>query len=259
MPESGRSGYERRLIKNGLPPPAGRDKLKQFSPTSRKEVFLAQRKRSCNYNRNRTRRDARLPAFGLPHFRLNRVPRESLESRVAVSLVSVFFSTPDSCPAWYNPMKLEIVLTPRQQKAANSLLESLAVSSVLVLSGAGGAGKTTILRTLHATRGGAFLGAREFMTVRLAQGPAAIEEAFFRMVEDAIQSHDLVLVDDLNLVTRAIRNDGPGRAHLLDVAVTAILAEARVLGRKLVFAVEDEAPWPIQRRAATVQIGGAIS
>jgi hypothetical protein len=103
-------------------------------------------------------------------------------------------------------------------------------------------------------RGGVFLGAQQFMNERQAQGPAAIEEAFFRMIEDAIESHDLVLVDGLSLVTNAARGGGHGRVHLLDAALTAILAEARVLGRKLVFAVEEDIPWPILRRAHIVQV-----
>jgi predicted ATPase len=153
-------------------------------------------------------------------------------------------------------MNLEIVLTTAQQEAADSLLGHLAVSPVAVLSGAAGAGKTAILRTVQAMRGGVFLGARQFMNARQAQGPAAIEEAFFRMIEDAIECHNLVLVDDLNLVANAARGGGDGRVHLLDAALTAILAEARVLGRKLVFAVEDDIPWPIRRRAQIVHLAG---
>ena len=154
-------------------------------------------------------------------------------------------------------MKLEIVLTPVQQEAADSLLENLAVSPVIVLSGAAGAGKTVILQTVHAVRGGVFLGGQQFISARQAQGPAAIEEAFFRMLEDAIQSHGLVLVDDLQQVTNVAGGGGHGRIHLLDAALTAILAEARVLGRRLVFAVEEEIPWPIRRRAQIVQIAEA--
>ena len=155
-------------------------------------------------------------------------------------------------------MNLEIVLTPVQQEAASSLLESLAVSPVAVISGVAGAGKTSILMNLQAMQGGVFLGSQQFLSVRQAQGPAAIEETFFRMIEDAIQSHHLVLVDDLTLVTNAAKGGGDGRVHLLDAALTAILAEARVLGRKLVFAVEREIPWPIRRRAQIVQVAELV-
>jgi hypothetical protein len=155
-------------------------------------------------------------------------------------------------------MNLEIVLTPVQQEAASSLLASLAVSPVAVISGVAGAGKTSILMNLQAMQGGVFLGSQQFLSVRQAQGPAAIEETFFRMIEDAIQSHHLVLVDDLTLVTNAAKGGGDGRVHLLDAALTAILAEARVLGRKLVFAVEREIPWPIRRRAQIVQVAELV-
>ena len=155
-------------------------------------------------------------------------------------------------------MNLEIVLTPVQQEAASSLLASLAVSPVAVISGVAGAGKTSILMNLQAMQGGVFLGSQQFLSVRHAQGPAAIEETFFRMIEDAIQSHHLVLVDDLTLVTNAAKGGGDGRVHLLDAALTAILAEARVLGRKLVFAVEREIPWPIRRRAQIVQVAELV-
>jgi len=155
-------------------------------------------------------------------------------------------------------MKLEIVLTPVQQEAASSLLESLAVSPVAVISGVAGAGKTSILMNLQAMHGGVFLGSQQFMNVRQAQGPAAVEETFFRMIEDAIQNYDLDLVDDLTLVTNAAKGGGDGRVHLLDAALTAILAEARVLGRKLVFAVEREIPWPIRRRAQIVQVADLV-
>lgn len=151
-------------------------------------------------------------------------------------------------------MNLEIVLTHVQLEAANSLLEGLAVSPVAVLSGAAGAGKTTILKAVQARQGGVFLGAQRFMNARHTQGPAAIEEAFFRMIEDAIEIHDLVLVDDLSMVTNAIGGAGDGRAHLLDEGLTAILAEGRVLGRKLIFAVEAEIPRPIRHRAQIVEV-----
>ena len=120
-------------------------------------------------------------------------------------------------------MNLEIVLTPLQQEAAAGLLESLAVSPVVVLQGAAGTGKSMIFQVLFGLHGGALLGAQHIPGIRQAHGPAAIEEAFFRMIEDALQEFDLVFVDDLTLVTNAARGGGHGRVHLLDVALTAIL------------------------------------
>ena len=152
-------------------------------------------------------------------------------------------------------MNLEIVLTPVQQEAAAGLLESLAVSPVVVLQGAAGSGKTLILQALLAMEGGTLLGAEQIPGIRQVHGPAAIEEAFFRMIEDALVENDLVFVDDLTLVTNAARGGGHGRVHLLDAALTAILAEARALGKRLVFAAEDEVPWPVRRRAMIVRVG----
>jgi hypothetical protein len=82
--------------------------------------------------------------------------------------------------------------------------------------------------------------------------PAAIEESFLRMVEEAILNHDLVLADDLQVLLNVVENP---RSYLLDAALTAILADAGLLACKLVFAVEDAAPWPIERRARVAQIG----
>ena len=152
-------------------------------------------------------------------------------------------------------MNLEIVLTPLQQEAAAGLLESLAVNPVVVLQGPAGSGKSLILQALHSMEGGVLRAAHHIPGIRQAQGPAALEEAFFRLIEDALLEHDLVFIDDVSLVINAARGGGHGRVHLLDAALTAILAEARVLGKRLVFAAEDEVPWPIRRRALIVRIG----
>jgi hypothetical protein len=151
-------------------------------------------------------------------------------------------------------MKAQSVLTPVQQAAANRVLESLDAVSVVVLRGAGGSGKTTILESVHATRGGAVLGARQFMDTLKMQAGGTIEEAFLRMLEEAVATHELVIVDDLHLIAAIVQTGDCSRSYLLDAALTAILGDARVLGCKLVAAVEQDAPWPIQWRAHVVEI-----
>jgi predicted AAA+ superfamily ATPase len=81
-----------------------------------------------------------------------------------------------------------------------------------------------------------------------------MEESFLRMIELALEQHDLILVDDLHLVTHVLDRHWYPRAYLLDAALTALLAEAAFLRKTLVFAVEDEAPFPVERRATVWEI-----
>jgi Holliday junction resolvasome RuvABC ATP-dependent DNA helicase subunit len=156
-------------------------------------------------------------------------------------------------------MRANIALTSVQQAAANRLLESLDAGNIVVLRGAAGSGKTSILNSVHAARGGTLVGAHRFADLRNTGGPSAMEEPFLRTIEEAILTHDLVMVDDLHLLTHTVEARDYSRSYLLDAALTAILADAGVLGCKLVFAVEDEAPWPIRRRARLAAIGESAS
>jgi ATP-dependent 26S proteasome regulatory subunit len=72
------------------------------------------------------------------------------------------------------------------------------------------------------------------------------------MVDRALEQHDLVMVDDLHLVTEIVNaND---YRYLLDAALTAVLAEMP-RPKKLVFACDGDPPWPIRRRAYSGEIG----
>ena len=129
------------------------------------------------------------------------------------------------------------------------------MGGIYVLRGAAGRGKTTVLQWLHAVCCGALLEAGQFMQSVSEGPPDAIEESFLRMIEESMEQHELVLVDDLHLVANVVQRYWYPRSHLLDAALTAILAEAGVRKKTFVFAVEDEAPFPIQRRASVWEIG----
>jgi transitional endoplasmic reticulum ATPase len=146
-------------------------------------------------------------------------------------------------------MDTEIALSPAQHKAYRGLLGGIQRGDICVLRGDAGSGRTTILYKLHASEGGALLSIRDFMESLKAHEPVAIEEAFLDMIETAIAANGLVVVDDLDLVTRITEGCDYPRAHLIDAALTALLGQAAARGTKLVFAVEGEAPWPVRRRA----------
>jgi ABC-type transport system involved in cytochrome c biogenesis ATPase subunit len=138
-------------------------------------------------------------------------------------------------------------LSPAQQAAADGVLKGIAIGDVVVLQGDAGSGKTTVLRTVHGRLGGAFLGMQQFMETLVRQ--PGIEEALLRLLEETLQKHDLVIIDDLHLILNVVEGCGYQREHLLDAALAALLGEARSNHKKLLFAVEDRAPWPVRRRA----------
>ncbi|HMD70009.1 MAG TPA: ATP-binding protein [Bryobacteraceae bacterium] len=151
-------------------------------------------------------------------------------------------------------MQTVSVLTPSQEEAAAGILSGSQPGSVTVLKSKPGRGRTTVLRHVHAALGGELLGMRQFMNSVMSHQPSALEEAFLQMLDRATASHDTVIVDDLHLVAAVVGSCDYARTYLLDAALTAALADAAMQKKTLIFGVEDEAPWPIGRRAYTYEI-----
>jgi len=149
----------------------------------------------------------------------------------------------------------DIVLSPAQAKAFEGLLNGICAGDVLLLKGCAGSGRTTILQKLQHATGGVLVGMREFMKTLGAQPPAAIEEAFLQMIEQALGNHEIVIVDDLNLITQIATGCDYPRGFVLDAALTAIMGEAMALKKKLVFSTNVDTPWPLTRRAYCFEIG----
>jgi transitional endoplasmic reticulum ATPase len=154
----------------------------------------------------------------------------------------------------YNLMQNEIRLTPAQEAAANGLLAGIPAGEVFVLRGQPGMGRTTIVQRVHAVIGGAFLGVRQFMTELAGHQALAIEEAFLEMLDRALAHHEVVVVDDLHLVTNVVESCDYSRTYLLDAALTAALGEASAQHKKVIFATAADAPWPVRRRAYAWEI-----
>jgi len=148
-----------------------------------------------------------------------------------------------------------ILLSPAQRRAFETLLAGIAGSGVVHLKASEGSGRTTVLQKAQAAAGGILLGMRQFMCTLAGGPPFALEEAFLQMIEQALSTSDLVLVDDLHLITQVTQNCEYPRAYLLDAALIAITEEASRLGKKLVFASDADPPGPLARRAFSCEIG----
>ncbi|MFL6464161.1 MAG: AAA family ATPase [Bryobacteraceae bacterium] len=141
-------------------------------------------------------------------------------------------------------------LTPVQQEVFDELLMGLSVGNVCVLQGGVDVGKTTILRKVQRHTGGAFVTVRQFMTLLAERQPTALEETFLELIDESLQNADVVLIDDLHLITSVVEAYEYPRAHLLNAVLTAVLGEIQWCRKSLLFAVSGEyVPEPVRQRA----------
>lgn len=151
-------------------------------------------------------------------------------------------------------MTNQIRLAPAQQGAADRLSSALSKGDIFVLRALPGMGRTTVLSHVHGIAGGIFLGVRQFLNELTARPPEAIEEAFVAMVDQALADADLVIVDDLHLVTAVVESCDYARSNLLDAALTAIVTEAAARNKKLIFGTAGDEPASVNRRAYIFEI-----
>jgi cytidylate kinase len=141
-------------------------------------------------------------------------------------------------------------LCPAQQHAFDALSSSLSDGHVFVLSGGTGMGRTTVLRALHARTGGVFLSMRDFLNAMRPHHPLALEETFERMVLDALAANDVVLVDDLHLLTGVDSGCGSyPRPGFLQAPLPTLASLAPEAGKRVVFSTSAHTPSPVYQRS----------
>jgi hypothetical protein len=159
-------------------------------------------------------------------------------------------------PCRDEPAVSVIRLTPNQQIACDAITISLHPGAILLLAGHPGMGKTTVLRRVRDVTGGALLSMRDFVDRLAYRRQNAIEQVFLEILEDALTLNDVVVVDDLHLITGITNRDSYPIGGLLEASLEALVAGAAAVGKQLVFAVSvfEAAPDPIFRRAEHIQL-----
>src|SRR5262249_15076489 len=143
------------------------------------------------------------------------------------------------------------MLCPAQRLAYDGLIATMPVGNVFTVIGDSGMGKTSILREVHRSFGGALLTVKAFVDAMRNQDPFALEETFERFVSDALTANEHVFVDDLHLVVDVVNGycGAYPRTGWLNAPLTALANQAIEAGRKLIFASDSHAPSPIYQRS----------
>ena len=130
-------------------------------------------------------------------------------------------------------------LLPAQQKALEGLEHELGAHGAAILVGRPGAGKTSILKALHARIGGTSLTSREFIEASLDRHPLALDETVYKVLRSALDSAEVVIVDDFHLISMVTCcSHSYPRLNFLAATIVPLVTMARDEGKTLVFATE---------------------
>ena len=141
-------------------------------------------------------------------------------------------------------------LAPSQQQAVHRFRKTWDVGNVFVLWATHGLGRTTMLKAIREERGGFLLGMNDYLERLREADPLALEETMQSMLVDALQEHEVVLVDDLHLLNDVICcNHFYPKLNFLNAPLEVACALAREKKRKLVFTMPGTAPRPVYARA----------
>ena len=107
-----------------------------------------------------------------------------------------------------------------------------------------GMGRTTVLRELHEQRGGAFLDMRAVIEAMEEANPLALEETVYRRVLTELARHQLVILDDVQLLVHVVMGcNAYPRGQYFSAAVSALAMHCAATGTHVVFGGD---PFPLE-------------
>jgi transitional endoplasmic reticulum ATPase len=146
-------------------------------------------------------------------------------------------------------------LCPAQKQAFDLLTTGLQRGAILRLSSGVGRGKTTILQEVHKQVGGAYLNMKDFVAASAKAHPLAIEETLYRLLLDALNSHPVVVMDDLHLLD--LYSGGCHfypRSGYFNSIMMGLCTYALETGKKLIFSTGNYLAEAAQQRSYSFRI-----
>jgi transitional endoplasmic reticulum ATPase len=130
-------------------------------------------------------------------------------------------------------------LSPSQQEAFDHLLTALPKGNIFVVWSGDGKGRTTVLQEFHKQQGGHWLPLKDYIDELRTQHPLQMEETLEKLLTSTLEKHDLVIVDDLDLIYSVICGcgfrDSYPRGAFVEAVLTSISSNL-TKKKKIVFA-----------------------
>ncbi|MBZ5623668.1 MAG: ATP-binding protein [Acidobacteriia bacterium] len=146
-------------------------------------------------------------------------------------------------------------LTPAQEIAYNVLKQALKAGDLLLLTSHTGRGRTTVLRRLQQETGGGFVTSKEFIETSGARHPLSLEEALHAAVAAALDEHDIVYVDDVNLIHDATSScHFYPRGRYVETAMLELAELATSQGKKLIVSTDGSVAQAFATRSFSASI-----
>src|SRR5688572_10174138 len=154
------------------------------------------------------------------------------------------------------PGDMRTELCPSQRAAFDAAMGALETTTAVVVHCGDGLGRTTVLRALHESLGGVFLGGRELLEASRDSHPLGLDETFHALISRALAGADVVIVDDLHLLaTATVFHQFYPRGSLMLDAVVAVTAIAEEAGKTLIFGSDGRTSTTLLARMDRTMIG----
>jgi ATP-dependent 26S proteasome regulatory subunit len=136
-------------------------------------------------------------------------------------------------------LQTEIALSTAQAGVYGELAEAIEVSPLVVLEAAPGFGKSTIIARLLQDFPGGRITPRDILSAAANSPHAGMAAPLLRLLEDALESHDLIVVDDFDLSAATFANSWHVHSGLPQAAIHALIDRARDRNKCLLFTGAD--------------------
>jgi predicted AAA+ superfamily ATPase len=146
-------------------------------------------------------------------------------------------------------------LTPAQKVAYDALKHALKAGDLILLTSHAGRGRSTVLHSLQLETGGGFVAARDFIETSGTRHPLSLEETLHAAVSAALVKHDIVYVDDIDLIHDATSScHFYPRGQYVETAMLELADMALRIGKQLVVSTDGSIAQAFATRSFSASI-----